>query len=158
MSITRWRPGHGLDRWDTFGSDMGRLKADVDRLFSDFAFPGWGLGEKETVPSAELSDLGEQFSLKLEVPGMKPEDLEIKVSENSVSISGERKSESESEEGGIVRSEFHYGKFSRLIPLPSTVKSEEVSAVYTDGILTLTLPKLEKETQKVVKVNVKAKS
>ncbi|MGL4882936.1 MAG: Hsp20/alpha crystallin family protein, partial [Waterburya sp.] len=70
-----------------------------------------------------------------------------------VAISGERKAETKSEENCKTRSEFRYGKFSRVIPLPVRIQNTNVTADYKDGILNLTLPKSEEEKTKVVKVN-----
>ena len=71
----------------------------------------------------------------------------------SVLISGERKYETRTEENGVTRSEFRYGKFQRVIPLPSLVENDKVQADYKNGILQLTLPKAESQRQKSVKVN-----
>jgi HSP20 family protein len=68
-------------------------------------------------------------------------------------ISGERKSEAKTEEGGMTRSEFRYGKFRRVIPLPGQVENTQVQADYKDGILNLNIPKAEAEKNKVFKVN-----
>ncbi len=84
---------------------------------------------------------------------MEAKDLDIEVTVDRVSISGERKSETKSEENGRTRSEFRYGKFSRVIPLPTAIQNTNVTAEYKDGILNLTLPKAEEEKTKVVKVN-----
>jgi HSP20 family protein len=84
---------------------------------------------------------------------MEAKDLDVQVTENTVAIRGERKSETKSEDKGVTRSEFHYGKFQRIIPLPARVQNTNVKAEYKDGILTLTLPKTEAEKNKVVKVN-----
>ena len=85
---------------------------------------------------------------------MEAKDLDIQVTADSVSISGERKEESKSEEKGVTRSEFRYGSFSRVIPLPVEIQNSNVTAEYKDGILNLTLPKSEAEKTQVVKVNV----
>jgi HSP20 family protein len=77
----------------------------------------------------------------------------VKVTENAVSVSGERKSETKTEDKGVTKSEFHYGKFRRVIPLPARIQNTNVTAEYKDGILNLTLPKTEAEKNKVVKVN-----
>ncbi len=107
---------------------------------------------------------------------MEAKDLDIQVMADRVAISGERKSETKSEEDedetaeassaaryvrgrtrlcGAVsfRTEFRYGKFSRVIPLPTRIQNTNVTAEYKDGILNLTLPKSEEEKNKVVKVN-----
>jgi HSP20 family protein len=84
---------------------------------------------------------------------MEAKDLDIQVMADRVAISGERKSETKSEENGRTRSEFRYGKFQRVIPLPARIQNTNVTADYKDGILNLTLPKSEEEKNKVVKVN-----
>ncbi len=79
--------------------------------------------------------------------------MDVQVTENAVSISGERKEETKTEENGVTKSEFHYGKFQRVIPLPARIQNTQVQAEYKDGILSLTLPKAEEEKNKVVNVN-----
>jgi len=75
------------------------------------------------------------------------------VTAESVTISGERKYETRTEENGVTRSEFRYGKFQRVIPLPTRIKHDKVQAECKNGILQLTLPKAESEQGKAVKVN-----
>ncbi|MGD1909970.1 MAG: Hsp20/alpha crystallin family protein [Rivularia sp. (in: cyanobacteria)] len=105
------------------------------------------------VPFSELQVDEEAVYLRLELPGIDAKDLDIQVTEKAVSISGERKSESKNQESGTFRSEFHYGKFHRVIPLPARVQNTNVTADYKDGILSLALPKTEAEKHKVVKVS-----
>ncbi|MUG91791.1 Hsp20 family protein [Scytonema sp. UIC 10036] len=123
----------------------------IQRLFEETRVPF----ERDfvKVPAAELTQTDDAVYLKLELPGMDAKDLDIQVTENAVSISGERKSETKTEEKGITRTEFHYGKFQRVIPLEVKVQNTNVKAEYKDGILNLTLPKKEEEKNKVVKVN-----
>ncbi len=87
---------------------------------------------------------------------MEAKDINVQVMENAVYISGERKTENKTEENRFTRSEFHYGKFQRLISLPARIQNTNVTAEYKDGILNLTLPKTEQEKNKVVKVNLEA--
>jgi HSP20 family protein len=132
---------------------MESLRDEMDRLFEQIR--PVGEGEKFIfAPSAEMKETPEAIHLKLEIPGLEAKDLDIEVTEQSVSISGERKSETKTEEKGMVRSEFRYGKFQRVIPLPARIKNDVVNAEYKDGILTLTLPKAEEEKHKTVKVSV----
>ncbi len=105
------------------------------------------------VPAAELTETKDALYLKLEVPGMEANDLDIQVMADRVAITGERKSETKSESNGNTRTEFRYGKFSRVIPLPARIQNTNVTAEYKNGILNLTLPKSEEEKNKVVKVN-----
>lgn len=85
---------------------------------------------------------------------MEAKDLDVQVTADSLSISGERKEEAKTEEKGITRTEFRYGQFRRVIPLSSRIQNDKVQAEYKDGILSLTLPKAEEEKTKVVKVNI----
>ncbi|WP_127085666.1 Hsp20/alpha crystallin family protein [Dulcicalothrix desertica] len=107
----------------------------------------------EKAPVAELQETEQAFMLKLELPGVEAKDVDIQVAEKAVSISAERKSGTKTETDGKVRSEFYYGKFQRVIPLPARIQNTDVKAEYKDGILNLTLPKAEAEKNKVVKVN-----
>ncbi len=157
MSLIRLRPRHMLGDWDSFGTDIRKLRHEMDRLFSRLMVPGSDIEPGETTfPSAELQDKGESFTLNLEVPGMKPKDLDIQVSDDSVSIKGERRATERIEEDEMTRSEFRYGMFSRTISLPQAVKSDEVVASYNNGILSLVMPKQDKEMHKAVKVEVKS--
>jgi HSP20 family protein len=121
----------------------------MNRLFQQLSPSGNGDSEfMAFMPSAELEDTPKAIHLKLEIPGLEAKDLDIQVTEQSVSISGERKSETKTEEKGAVRSEFRYGKFERIIPLPVHVKTDAAQAEYKNGILTLDLPKSEEDKKK----------
>jgi HSP20 family protein len=142
-----------LMRWEPF-SEIDSLQKEMNRLFNSLA-PRTSEGLSSVfIPAAEMEETPEEIHLKLEVPGMDAKDIDIQVSADSVSISGERKEESKTEEQGVMRSEFRYGSFRRVIPLPARVQNTNVNAEYKDGILTLTLPKAEEEKNKVVKVHV----
>ena len=145
MALVRYNP------W----REMSSLQRQLNRLFDDALIPeSWGeWSNLSKVPAAELTETDEALHLKLEVPGMEAKDLDIQVMADSVSISGERKEETKSEEKGVTRSEFRYGKFSRVIPLPARIQNTNVTAEYKDGILNLTLPLAQEEKNKVVKVS-----
>ena len=150
MSLIRWQPFREIDE----------LQREMNRFF-DVLIPKESVdnGEKALwnfVPSAELIDTPEAVNLKLEVPGIDPKDIDIEVTADSVSIRGERKSESTTEEKGLTRTEFRYGEFKRVIPLPVRIKNTDVKATYKDGILSLALPKAEEERSRVVKVAIAA--
>lgn len=131
------------------------IQRQMNRLFDDvIASPNQqnGVGFAFT-PAAEFKETDEAYHLKIEVPGLEPEDLNIEATAEAISISGERKSESASEENGMMRSEFRYGKFQRVMPLPGRIDHQNVSADYKNGVLNLTLHKAEEEKNKVVKVS-----
>uniref|UniRef100_B8HJQ7 Heat shock protein Hsp20 n=1 Tax=Cyanothece sp. (strain PCC 7425 / ATCC 29141) TaxID=395961 RepID=B8HJQ7_CYAP4 len=154
MAITRWEPFRRIERWEPL-REMETLRREMDRLF-DRMIP-FGDGEEGLLaftPSVEMEETDEAINLRLEIPGMDPKDLDIQVSEESVSIRGERKSESRTEEQGTIRSEFRYGKFQRIIPLPAHIQTDQVKAENRQGVLHLILPKAEEERRKVVKVQI----
>jgi HSP20 family protein len=140
-------------------SELEGLHQEMNRLFDSLkpsaqtsaqrGFEGLAFN-----PLAELRDMPEHIELKLELPGLEAKDLDIQVTSKSVSISGERRSQSETQENGVTRSEFRYGQFSRVLPLPARVINDQTKAEYKDGVLTLTLPKAEGDKQATFKVEV----
>ncbi|MBD2211762.1 Hsp20/alpha crystallin family protein [Calothrix sp. FACHB-156] len=155
MALMRWNPFRDIDRVEPF-REIDTLQRQMNRLFEEL-MPTTNGGESigfGFVPAAEMEETDDAIRLKLEIPGLEAKDINVEVTTDSVSISGERKSETKTEENGVARSEFRYGKFQRVIPLPSQIQHEKVEAEYKDGILKLTLPKAEADKQKVVKVNI----
>nr|WP_211517549.1 Hsp20/alpha crystallin family protein [Geitlerinema sp. PCC 9228] len=145
-----------LTRWDPF-REIDNLQREVNQLFETFpTLERRSRNNYTFAPAAELHETSDAVQLKLEVPGIDPKDLDIQATAESVSISGERKSEETSEDGGIHRSEFYYGKFQRVIPLPCRIQNNNIEANYKDGVLHLNLPKAEEEKNKVVKVDIKS--
>ena len=145
MALIRWEPLREVET----------LQRQMNHLFDNLASSENGNYNGSTfMPVAELQETADAIALKLEVPGMEPKDLDVQVTAQAVSISGERKSETKTEQKGMTRSEFRYGRFQRIIPLPARIQNDKVQAEYTNGILNLTLPKAEDERNKVVKVNI----
>ena len=145
-----------LIRWEPF-REVESLQKEMNRLFDRLVPTDVGNGEKmglSFIPAAEMTETPEAVQLKLEIPGMEAKDLNVEVTADSLTINGERKSEIKTEEEGFTRTEFRYGKFLRVIPLPVRVDNNNVTAEYKDGILNLTLPKAEEEKNKVVKVSI----
>ena len=143
-----------LIRWEPF-REVDNLQREMNRMFDSLssANRGENLGISY-MPAAEMQETADAIHLKLEVPGLEAKDLDVQVTAEAVSISGERKSETKTEEKGVTRSEFRYGRFQRVIPLSTRIQNDKVQAEYKNGVLTLTLPKAEAEKNKVVKVNV----
>lgn len=134
--------------------EANTLQWQINRLIDETLVPAAVWERSLTrVPLAEMEDTKDAIHLKLELPGIEAKDLDVQVTSKAVSISGERKSETKTEENGVTRSEFRYGKFQRVIPLPSKIQNTNVTAEYKDGILNLTLPKAEEEKNRVVKVD-----
>ena len=149
MAIVRYNP------W----TEMNSLQRQLNRMFEDALTPAdfAESGNYSRVPAAELTSTETALILKLELPGINIADIDIEATAKSVSISGDRKSEAAKEDSKTT-SEFRYGSFARVIPLPARIQNTEVKAEYKDGILHLTLPKAESEKNKVVKVNLLAET
>lgn len=125
------------------------MRRQFDRLFCELtpAEPtAW-------TPAVELKDEGDALTLRVQLPGMAAKDIDIQVSRGAVSISGEHQHQSEQTDNGILRSEFRYGKFHRIVRLPVAVQNDQVQAEYKDGILHLTLLKTPEVKNQVVKIN-----
>src|SRR4028119_1261179 len=142
-----------LIRWEPF-REVETLQREMNRLFDSLS-PSENSDHKGIafMPAAEMHETPNMIELKLEVPGLEAKDIDVRVTEQAVAISGERQSETKTEERGMTRSEFRYGKFQRVIPLPARVQNAQVQADYKNGVLSLSLPKAEDEKNKVVKVN-----
>jgi HSP20 family protein len=154
MALIRWEPFREFESLQPF-REFENLQRDMNRLFDNLArtTDSGSRSGMTFVPAAEMEETPEAIHLRLEVPGMEAKDLDVQVAAEAVSISGDRKSETKTEEKGMTRSEFRYGSFRRIIPLPTRIKHDGVQAEYKNGVLSLTLPKAEEEKNKVVKVN-----
>jgi HSP20 family protein len=144
MALVRWQPFQEIDS----------LQRQMNRLFDNLMTTDGDRLSTTFTPAAEMHETSDAIHLKLEVPGLEASDIDVQVSAEAVSISGERKEETKTEENGMKRTEFRYGSFRRVIPLPARVQNTNVQAEYKNGILNLTLPKAEEEKNKVVKVNI----
>lgn len=105
----------------------------------------------EWLPSVDIFENAERMTVRLEAPGLRKEDFDLSLQDDSLTISGERRSGTESEKGENVRRE----RFSRVVTLPSAVNADAVSATYEDGVLTVTLPKAEEAKPRRIEVNVR---
>jgi HSP20 family protein len=153
-SLIRWnRPE--MTSWPTFGR-LTDLRDEIDRLFdlplldtgrTARLFSGW-------TPALDLYEEKDNLVVKVELPGMKREDIDVSLHEGSLSISGERKSEETHKDADVYRTERFVGRFQRTVALPTPVAADKVKAQYKEGILTITLPKTEEAKPKRIDVNV----
>ena len=148
-----------LSKWQPF-KELSTMRRQMDRLFEDMLSVSdndWmglhNMGGMWT-PAVEIDEKDKELVLKAAIPGMDVKDLDVEVSDDRVIISGEHRSESktEDEDKNYFHSEFHYGKFERVIPLPISVKTDDIKSDFKKGVLTLILPKVEDAPKKSVKV------
>jgi HSP20 family protein len=128
---------------------MRRLSDEMDRLFEGFGmgrglFPSLGRegsgGEMALwSPHVELSERGDKLVVSVDLPGIKRDDVNVEVDQDGITIQGERRQESTSNERGFYRSERSYGRFLRQIPLPEGVNPDSASATFRDGVLEVEL-------------------
>ena len=154
MNMIRWqRPV--LTPWANLGR-LTDLRDEIDRLFesplneltrTSNLLSGW-------TPALDVIENKDNFVVKAELPGMKKEDIEVSLHDGSLSISGERKSETKHEDAEVYRAERFFGRFQRTVTLPTPVATDKVKAQYKDGVLTITLPKTEEAKPKQIDVSV----
>jgi len=137
--------------WQPF-AEIETIRQQLDKAFDGLAATRDN-SEASWMPAVEFVDAGDNFVLKAQLPGIDPKDVDIQVTREAISISGERRYENTDEKSGYVRSEFRYGKFHRVLTLPAHIQNDSVQAEYKDGILMLTLPKVTEARNKVVKIN-----
>ncbi len=149
MTLTRWYPIR----------DMSALQNRVNSLFQDFA----GLSNDSEnvtaasfVPAVDIYENGEKVVLKLELPGVREEDVDVRIENQTLTVRGERKFEAEEKEENFHRIERRYGSFFRSFTLPTTVDTENVGASYQAGVLKLELKKKASAQPKQIKINVAA--
>ncbi|MGA8529081.1 MAG: Hsp20/alpha crystallin family protein, partial [Acidobacteriaceae bacterium] len=147
MAITRWDPFRDVltlqNRMNTLFHDFNRTQGEGDAL-STAAF----------VPPVDVYEDEHKIVLKLEVPGMKEDDLDIQVENNLLTVKGERKFEKEEKEENFHRIERRYGTFYRSFTIPTTVNAESVKASYDAGVLRIELEKRAEARPKQIKVEV----
>jgi len=134
-----------------------RMAREMDRVFTSLFAPRFYAcrnGEYLT-PRVNITETEDDVTLTFEAPGMDKGDIKVTVADGVLTVAGERKVESEENGKEYVRSEFHYGKFSRSFTLPETVDAEKIAADYKNGLLTVSMPRKEETKPKQVEVEVK---
>ncbi len=132
---------------------FGTLQREIDGLLQRFESDWDGeLSAGEGMPSLDLAEANGEFEIKLDVPGLKAEEIDIEVSGNSVRISGHHEEQEEEQGRTYHRIERRSGMFSRAVTLPCEVDRDRVSAECCGGVLTVNLPKCEEAISKKIAV------
>ncbi len=140
---------------------LSRLQGELNNLIESFMRNPLAAGGASAtggyVPPADIVETPETVELSAELPGLEPNEVEVSIAEDSVTISGEKHSETEAtEETGFYRVERSYGRFERTIPLPVEVRVDEATATFKNGVLKVTLPKEQASKRNVRKVEVRS--
>lgn len=146
-----------LTRWEPF-RDLVSLREAMDRLFEEsFVRPQ----DAALAPqlggtlAVDMYETDEDVVVKASVPGMDPENLDIRVTGDTLTMRGESRAEEEVEEDNYIYRERRYGAFSRSVTIPTSVEADKAEAQFEDGVLTLRLPKAEEVKPKAIKVKTK---
>ncbi len=141
---------------------VGSPFESMERMFDDFLGRGWlrpfrrdwpAFPEIDlTMPKVDVIDRDDDVVVRAEVPAVKKEDIEVSISGNTVTIKGESKHEEKEEKGDYYRAEISRGAFSRMVTLPAEVDESKAKAALKDGVLELTLPKVQKAKRRTIKV------
>ena len=142
-----------ITRWDPF-REVVALQNRVNSLFRDLNEGESPMTTASFVPAVDVYEDEKHLVLKLEVPGIEEKDLDVSVENNTLTVKGERKFESEEKEENFHRIERRYGSFYRAFTLPPTVDAEHVEASYNAGVLKLELKKKPEAQPRQIKVSV----
>lgn len=156
MALIPWRPKELW--WDPF-RDLEAIQNEMNRLF-DSSLIRWGgretgLFEGVWSPAIDIYDSKDNIMVKADIPGMKKDEIDVSVHNDTLILKGEKKEEKETKEKGSIRTERFYGSFNRAIRLPAQVDAANVSAAYKNGVLELVLPKKEEAKPKQLQIEVK---
>ncbi len=146
MTVVRWNPAH----------EMMNLQREINRFFNgmptrrdrdeDYESAVWS-------PMADITEDADKYELSFDIPGMSKEDIKMNFTENTLKISGERKSVEEKKDTTCHRVERLSGKFYRSFNFPTQVNSDKITASYKDGVLTVTVPKAEEVKPRNISIN-----
>jgi len=146
-----------LMRWDPF-RELAEMQRDIDRLMGrGFARPARAVAalSQWPQPSLDVYQKPKEVVVKASLPGVKPEDVEVSISGDTLMIKAETKGEEKVEEEDYLCRECHYGSYFRTVVLPHGLKSDKATASFDDGVLTLTIPKEAEAKPKTIEVKAK---
>jgi len=148
MNLIRWEPFH----------ELVTMRQAMDRLLEDSNTRPFGLASvfgRDLAPAVDIYETADEVVVKTPLPGVKPEQLDVNVIGNILTIKSETNGERETKQENYLRRECHYGAFARSLTLPAGLEIDKTEASLESGILTLTIPKAEEVKPRVIKVKAK---
>jgi len=157
MTPTRNDAERGVRLWEPF-RELRSMHDEMDRLFASL-WPKATVRDAGTgavwAPAIDVYEEKDRYVVKAELPGVKREDVSLSLTDDVLTIKGERRYEKEEKQEGFLRVESAYGAFQRVLQLPQSVKAEAVAAEFKDGILKITLPKVESVKSREIRIESK---
>jgi HSP20 family protein len=150
--LARWQPITEVERWfDRFDRLFDRM---ISRFFRDLERNFWGLDWRweQWVPAMEVSETSDAYIVRVELPGVKTEDIEVTLQDDILTIKGKRERSEEHKDETVHLVERAYGEFVRSLRIPTDVKVDAVEASYKDGVLEIRLPKSEESKPRRIEV------
>ncbi|MBX6424589.1 MAG: Hsp20/alpha crystallin family protein [Variibacter sp.] len=144
--------GMARPEWSPFVN----LQREIDRIFEEFARGLPSLGSSDLMPRMDVTESDGEIEITAELPGLEEKDVEITVSDNVLTVRGEKKAEAEEKKKDYRLVERSYGSFSRSVELPSGVDPDRIKATMTKGVLKITVPKPAPSHQKKIEVKAAA--
>jgi HSP20 family protein len=159
MTLIRWNPLRDVTAWHAtaeLNQEFSQLQKEIDWMFDRFKGGVSDDGTIKTwVPSVDILERENDYHIKIEIPGVEKQDVKITVHDDVLVIKGEKKMESEKKGENYRRIEQCYGTFQRSFSLPSSIASDKIDATYNNGILNISLPKIEETKPNEIDVKVK---
>jgi HSP20 family protein len=155
MNLIPWRNKNNSGGTQEL-SPLGEFRNDLDHLVESFFRDPWAAAEttfgRAWGPAVDIAETETEVTVKAEVPGMDPKDLEITVAGNVLTLSGEKREESEKKAKGVYQTERRFGSFRRMVQLPTVVDPQNVAAHYDKGVVTIGLKKRPEAVPKRIPV------
>ena len=159
MTLIRWSPLRDVASWHPVGdlaNEIVQMQREIDRMFDHFR---GGVADDTNgatwIPAVDIVEQNGEFIVKTELPGVDRKEVKITVQDNVLTITGEKRQEAQKEGRNYTRVERSFGTFQRSFTLPTTIASERIEASYNDGVLTISLPKVEAAKPREIEVKVK---
>ena len=134
-------------------TDVWGLQSDINRLFDAFMTPFEGTEIRRTLsPKLDVAETKDKFEIKAEMPGIDEKDIDVSMDDGVLTISGEKKTEAESDDKGYWLKECSYGSFSRSVRLPENIADDKIVAKFDKGVLMIDVPKKEPTVAKTKKI------
>lgn len=147
MMLARWNP------WREFGSLQNRINRIFDDTLRDLSpFDGEEIERGTWAPAVDIYESNDSYSVKVDLPGISKDDIQVDLHDSTLTIKGEKKFEDEVSRDNYLRMERAYGTFVRSFTLPKSVDADKIQAKYKEGVLELTIPKKEEAKPRQIKV------
>ena len=145
--LARWNP------WREFGSLQNRINRIFDDTLRDLSpFDGEEIERGTWAPAVDIYESNDSYSVKVDLPGISKDDIQVDLHDSTLTIKGEKKFEDEVSRDNYLRMERAYGTFVRSFTLPKSVDADKIQAKYKEGVLELTIPKKEEAKPRQIKV------